>query len=84
MKDDELIDSVVAALHRLESHATDGDVAGRQLSVDSLPRRSLIGTLLLFESDVSRACIKVTVNRTSGDIGEITYVLPPPAATRVI
>jgi hypothetical protein len=84
MNDDELIESVVGALHRLESRATDGDVAGRQLSVDSLPRRSLNGTTLRFESDVSRAYIKVTVDRTSGEMGEITYFLPPPVATRVI
>jgi hypothetical protein len=84
MTDDELITSVAASLRTLESRADGDDIAGRKVSVDSLPRRRIDGATVRFESDGTRAHIEVIVDRASGEIVSASYFLPPAAATRVI
>jgi len=59
MTDDELITSVAASLRRLESRASETDIARRKVSVDSLPRRRMDGATVRFESDITPEATRV-------------------------
>ncbi len=77
MTDHELITHVVGALRRLEALRPGGDPM-RPVTADSLPRRRIEGATMHFESDTSHAHIEVGLGRESGEIGSVTYYLPPP------
>ena len=77
MTDQELIGHVLGALRRLEGGRSEGDPM-RAVTADSLLRRRIEGGTIHFESDTSHAHIEVGVDRESGEIGPVTYYLPPP------